>query len=124
MLARLGEHLRGGGPGADEIAHRFMGSVGNLNLGLAGAVQPIHLARLPCMRRCAGFPGQSSYLACRETGRLSAMAIKSAGVLHFVSELKIPSFGGIASPSEQAYLGWVRVKVERPCVGFSHEQVG
>ena len=35
MLARLGEHLRGGGPGADEIAHRFMGSVGNLNLGLA-----------------------------------------------------------------------------------------
>jgi hypothetical protein len=28
-----------------------------------------HLARLPCMRLRAGLPAQSSYLACRETGR-------------------------------------------------------
>jgi hypothetical protein len=33
----------------------------------------IHLARLPCMRLCAGSPAQSSFLACRETGRFSVL---------------------------------------------------
>jgi hypothetical protein len=33
----------------------------------------MHLARLPCMRLCAGSPAQPSFLACRETGRSSAL---------------------------------------------------
>ena len=31
----------------------------------------MRLARLPCMRLCAGSPAQPSFLACRETGRFS-----------------------------------------------------
>jgi hypothetical protein len=89
-----------------------------------GAVQPIHLARLPCMRRCACLPGQSSYLACRETGRLSAMAIKSAGVLTSSQNSRSPHLGGLPRHRSEPTLGWAQVKAERPCVGFSHEQVG
>jgi len=33
----------------------------------------LHLARLPCMRLCAGSPAQPAFLACRETGRFSAL---------------------------------------------------
>src|SRR5271165_4525722 len=33
----------------------------------------MHLARLPCMRLCADSPAQPSFLACRETGRFSAL---------------------------------------------------
>ena len=78
-LDHLAQHIGAIGKGAQLPNLSRTTSIGHRNGNRRLVhIQPnvadrMHLARLPCMRLCAGSPAQPSFLACRETGRSSAL---------------------------------------------------